>query len=220
MLRKFPNMPDSIKALPRDKRGFPVPAFVHWMDGEPDFRILNPEFFRKAYTQHCCWICGEPIGRDKTFSFVLGPMCAVNRVNSEPPSHNACAVFAALNCPFLSKPLARRNDKGLPETKDIAGVHIDRNPGCCLVWQTDRYSPMKVDNGLLFQVGPPTRIDAFAKGRRANRAEVAESVRTGLPFLEQAAEQDGPLAVLDLYRQAEAAEMLFDQWVKPARRAA
>lgn len=217
-MRKFANMPDPIRMLPRDRRGYPVPAFVRWIDNEPDFRIISPTHMVRCVTEHCCWICGTPI-RDRTCSFVLGPMCAVNRVNSEPPSHNACAVFAAINCPFLSKPLAKRNEKGLPENRHVAGIHIDRNPGCCLVWQTTGYVPQVVDNGVLFRVGDPLRIDAFAQGRRATRAEVAESVRTGLPFLIDAAAQDGPLAILELYRQRDQADALFDQWIKPARAA-
>lgn len=217
-MRKFANMPDSIKALPRDKRGYPVPAFVEWFDGEPDFRVISPKFMVKCITEHCCWICGKPI-TERTFSFVLGPMCAVNRINSEPPNHNACAMFAAINCPFLAHPKMKRNERDLPEHRHTAGIHIDRNPGCSLVWQTMSYTPQVVDNGVLFQVGDPVRVDAYAEGRRATREEVAESVRTGLPFLVEAAEQDGPLALMDLDRMAQQADMLFDRWVKPARAA-
>jgi hypothetical protein len=218
-MREFTNMPDSIRTLPRDRRGYPVPAFVHWIDGEPDFRIISPTHMVDCVTNHKCWICGQPI-REKTCSFVLGPMCAVNRINSEPPSHNACAVFAGINCPFLAHPKMKRNERDMPAVGEIAGIHLDRNPGCCLVWQTVSYTPQVVDNGVLFVVGDPVRLDAFAEGRRATRQEVRESVRTGMPHLVVAAEQDGPLAMMELYRMLDAANALFDKWIKPATAAA
>ena len=119
--------------LPIDKRGYPVPAFVEWINGEPEFRAMNPRFLVKAINQRLCWTCGQPLYGEEVF--VIGPMCAVNRISSEPPSHRECALYAALNCPFLSKPQMVRRKDGLPGDfgKNAAGVMIERNPGVTLL---------------------------------------------------------------------------------------
>jgi hypothetical protein len=82
---RFPNAPPAIQALPLDRRGFPVPWFIKWFDGQPDFRVADREKMALAVRHGRCWICGKPMGRMKCF--VIGPMCAVNRISSEPPSH-------------------------------------------------------------------------------------------------------------------------------------
>lgn len=206
--RTFIGLPDRIAALPRDSRGFPVPKFVYWADdGTPDFRIIKPGWITECIRHNKCWLCGGHLGRH--MAFVIGPMCCVNRVNSEPPSHYDCALFAARNCPFLTKPKMRRNDKDMPpEHIPAPGMPIARNPGCCAVWVTSSYQPHKAgrlvgEDGVMFSLGPPTKLEFYAEGRSATRAEVEESVRTGLPLLEDAARQDGPEAQRELQAYVE-----------------
>ena len=142
------SMPDRIRRLRVSPEGWPVPWFVEWFkdgkpcedgDGVPDFRVVNPRKIVTAIKQHKCWVCGDgPLGIYKCF--VIGPMCAVNRVISEPPSHRECAIYAARICPFLSKPNMVRNEKGMfdPNGKPHAGLqeapgfHLARNPGAGL----------------------------------------------------------------------------------------
>lgn len=209
--RDFIDMPARIDRLPRDKRGFPIPRFVHWMDEEPDFRIIDPGHMVACVKRDLCWICGERMGAHK--AFVIGPMCCVNRISAEPPSHRDCALFAAKNCPFLSIPLAKRNERGLPENKFVAGVMIERNPGVTAVWMTRSYQPIKVGQGVLFQIGEPTSVEFYARARIATRAEVDESVRTGFPFLQSAAEQDGPEGVRELAQYRRRFDALMDSAV-------
>ena len=62
-MREFASpLPDRMKALPVDKRGYPVPKFVEWIDGEPDFRVVSPSHMARCFRHHRCWICGEPLG--------------------------------------------------------------------------------------------------------------------------------------------------------------
>lgn len=199
MTVSLPDLPSRIAALPRDHRGFPVPWFVAWIDGVPDFRVIGPGKIAEAYAHKKCWICGENVG--KYMAFVIGPMCAINRVASEPPSHRECAEFAARVCPFLTRPKMRRNEKDLPEQRrDPAGHHISRNPGVALVWITKSYQPFRADGGVLFTVGDPIETLWFAEGRPAKRAEVLESINTGLPFLQEMAQRDGAHALAELTR--------------------
>src|SRR6516162_9906742 len=94
-------IPDRIKRL-RVFRGYPVPWFVPWLNHEPEFRCMTQEKMQLAIEQKRCWICGQKLGTFMTF--VVGPMCTVNRINAEPPSHKDCATFAVQACPFLTKP--------------------------------------------------------------------------------------------------------------------
>jgi len=213
--RSFIDMPDRIAHLPRDARGFPVPKFVYRADdGTPDFRVIRPGWIAECVNQNRCWICGAQLGRH--MAFCIGPMCAVNRVNSEPPGHYECMRFAARNCPFLTKPMAKRNERDLPDVRvEAAGMPISRNPGVACVWVTGSYKPFKVRHagsnpGLLFELGAPTKLEFWREGRPATLDEVNESVRTGLPLLEEASRHDGPTAAKVLASQVEAFRRLLD----------
>lgn len=208
----LPPLPDRIKRLPIDARGFPVPWFVQWYAdgkagapgiGEPDFRVADQRKLGIAVRLHRCWVCGEQMGKFK--AFVIGPMCAINRTISEPPSHRECAIFSATACPFLSKPRMRRNEVELPpERVAPGGLSIDRNPGVACVWITLSYRVKRAhagNPGVLFSLGEPTEVHWYAQGRKATRAEVMASIESGLPTLERvAAMQEGGLEALAEYR--------------------
>lgn len=192
-------MPDRIKRLPVSDKGFPVPWFVAWTDSAPDFRVIGPGKITHAVKHKLCWVCGEPLGR--TFAMTLGPMCAINRTISEPPSHRDCAVYSAIACPFLSNPRMRRNLVDLPEdAQAAAGNGIQRNPGATAVWCTRGYRPFRVANGVLFTFDDPTEVLWFAEGRQATRQEVEASIFSGLPLLEKEAAAEGERATAALRR--------------------
>lgn len=212
-------IPAAIEALPRD-RGYPVPWFVAWLGregepcsrgyGHPDFRVIYPDAINEAVSRSLCWVCGRPLGRLTSYAFVIGPMCAVNRVSAEPPSHVACADWSARACPFLTRPHMVRREGGLPEGGVVTGVMIRRNPGVALVWLTRTAHAFPAPNGgILFNVGEPTQVRFYSEGRLATREEVLTSIESGLPILEEMADQDGPEALAALSRQTEAAMELL-----------
>lgn len=186
------DLPRHMAHLPRDHRGFPVPWFVVWDKGEPFFPAMDGRKLLRASRDHLCWVCGEKLGRHR--ASVIGPMCAVNRIVSEPQSHVDCARYSATHCPFLSKPRRGRVpiDK-YPDRarKTPAGLHIERNPGACCVWIETRPShPFKVGDGWLFQLGEPHAVEWYAQGRPATAQEVADAIETGLPTLREAANRE------------------------------
>jgi hypothetical protein len=175
-------MPRRIRALPIDARGYPVPWFVAWVDGVPDFRVVDGAKFARAIHGRRCWLCGEPLG--SAGAFVIGPMCALTRTTSEPPSHPECAFFAIKACPFLTRPNAQRRSANLPEGwEPPAGEMLRRNPGVSVVWTTWEWTLFEADSGLLFKVGDPAGAAWFSEGRPATRAECEWSIETGLPLL-------------------------------------
>lgn len=207
MSRQLFDLPPEMAALPIDKRGYPVPEFVAWIKGEPDFRVIKPGWWqacvktkgKKSFARRC-WLCGGGMGG--RYWFVTGPMCTVTRTTSEPPCHRLCAEFAVKNCPFMTKPLAKRNERDLPEdTTDPGGIFITRNPGVTAIWETRSFEIFKDGNGApLISMGPPDALTFWREGRLATRAEVAHSIETGLPALADAAKAQGPAAQFELAR--------------------
>lgn len=182
-------LPERMKTLKVDARGYPVPWFVVWHDGEPEFRAMDLAKWRRAVVHKLCWVCGEKLG--SYLAFVIGPMCGVSRTTSEPPCHGLCATWSARNCPFLSRPhMVRREDTtGVLQPND-AGIAIARNPGVTLVWTTRGYEVFDDGKGgKLIHMGEPLAVEFFSEGRTATRAEIEYSVGTGLPYLEAACHQ-------------------------------
>lgn len=195
-------LPERMRSLPIDDRGFVVPWFVAWIDGKPEFRGMDAGKWSAAVREKLCWVCGQKLG--KYLCFAIGPMCGVNRTTSEPPCHLECARWSAKNCPFLSRPkMTRREDEALLEHSKgkigTGGFGIKRNPGVALLWVTKSYEVYRDGmGGWLIEIGDPVEVEWYSEGRPATRAEVEESIRTGLPFLEELARQEpGGLEALE-----------------------
>lgn len=199
----LPVVPIRMRNLPVDERGYPVPWFVQWLDapggkptdygvGVPDFRVVDARKYAIAVKQRRCWICGGILG--KFMAFVIGPMCAINRISGEPPSHSDCAHFAAIACPFLTMPQMRRRENDKPEGVLKSELLLLRNPGCTLVWVTHGYSVIRDDSrdhGVLFEMADPAETPRwYCAGRRATTEEVIASVDSGLPTLQEAIEAE------------------------------
>lgn len=205
-LRKdLPPLPEKMRDLPV-VRGFPVPWFVTWLrdgqevepgEGEPEFRVMSERRLVEAVTSQKCWVCGKKLGTYRAFT--VGPMCTVNLVSAEPPSHLGCALFSVEGCPFLSRPNSRRREEGMPEdSRSPAGVSIQRNPGVTCVWVTKGFSIKRVPRvgengettgeGIMFGLGAPHDVKWFHSGRPATRDEVMGAIDSGVPALQKYAD--------------------------------
>lgn len=182
----LPPLPFRMKFLPADERG-PIPWFVKYIDGKPDFRVLDGDKMVEAIYKRLCWCCGQTLG--KYMTFVSGPMSAVNRISGEPPSHYNCAEFAAKACPFLSMPKMRRRENDLPDGVQYSPHMGTHNPGVALLWTTHEYRVIQPPKaGFLFEIGNPAcdtegkpQVEWYAIGRPATRAEVEEALDMSLP---------------------------------------
>ena len=197
-------LPSRMQDLPVDERGYPVPWFVDWLDGKPEFRAMSPKKWVKAVNEKLCWVCGERMGRFMTF--LIGPMCGINRTTAEPPCHLECARWSARNCPFLNNPEAiRRVDEIVGQSgKCIGGFAIQRNPGVALLWTTKTYSVFPDSKGgYLITVGDPEVVEFWKEKRPATRAEIQHSIAGGLPALVAMAMQEaGAMKMLEEMRGA------------------
>lgn len=199
-------MPARIAKLPIDPVwNLPVPWFVEWVDGKPAFPIMDGKKWVQAVNKKLCWVCGQPMG--EMMAFVIGPMCGINRTSAEPPCDVNCALYAAQTCPFLITPKMKRMDVSKYEgAMDAPGFAIKRNPGCCAVWITKHYEVFRSPNGPLIDIGEPRLVHWFAEGRQATRAEVLESIQSGLPSLMMLASEEGPDAISELVRMRKSLE--------------
>lgn len=196
-LRKTLEAPTKrISELPVDDRGYPVPWFVAEVNGKYDFRVADPRKWERAVKENLCWVCGQKMGAFKTF--VIGPMCGINRTTAEPPCHLECGEWSARNCPFLSNPKMVRDEENLVG-ENPAGHMIKRNPGVVLVWTTKSYSIFDDGNGRpLIEIGTPLTIIWYAEGKHATRKQVSESVTSGYPILLDMAKAESPEAARKL----------------------
>lgn len=191
-------------------RGYPVPWFCPQLpDGTWEFRAAEGGKFQYAIRYGVCWLCGRPLGSHK--AFVIGPMCAVNRTTSEPPCHTDCAEWAVKVCPFLTQRQAERREGNKPAGwTPPAGEMIARQPGVALLWQTKHFNLFSDgQGGVLIRIGDPERVTWWREARPATRAEVLESLDSGLPFLMERAIEDGRAAVAELTQRRAAVDVLL-----------
>lgn len=199
--RDLPGLPRGMKTRPIDGKGYPVPFFAgQTADGNYDLRMADQEKFVACVKGNRCWVCGSPLGAHK--HFVIGPMCLVNRLSSEPPSHLDCAIFSATACPHLTRPNAKRREANKPaEAKEPAGKMVRDNPGGCVIMESRNWRVKKAPGGgVLINIGDPVgEVLWYTLGRRASRAE-AEALfnRSCGRLRDMTIELDGPEAVAEL----------------------
>jgi hypothetical protein len=194
------HLPRRIANLTRDDRGIPVPWFCTTNpDGSPNFQTADGEKRVRAVKNSLCWVCGEPLGR--FLSFVIGPMCLINRVSAEPAQHRECSEFSLRTCPFLLHPNMKRMPTKYPEGhENPAGIMIERNPGVAALWVTHSFTIINDhQGGVLFRVGPLQELSWWSEGRAATRSEVMASFESGFPIISQLAEKERPEAIAALH---------------------
>lgn len=124
-------MPPAIAARPRDARGYPVLAITPWSGGTPDFAVTSTARILVCAVERRCSICGTALGKGPVWRVAAGEEAAAmtralgdgaSYANSaktvEPPGHRACMLYAAMACPYLVRPTARRGtDASVPDAE-------------------------------------------------------------------------------------------------------
>jgi hypothetical protein len=117
-------MPAAVAARPRDARGYPVPAITPWEDGEPRFAQTGVARSYLCAVDRRCSICATPIAPGPVWRVIGGPeaqaiAAALDEgreyrnaaATVEAPGHRACMLYAAVVCPYLARPTARRGQE-------------------------------------------------------------------------------------------------------------
>jgi len=95
-------VPDRMKHLDRDHRGYPIPFIVFRdVDNKPHFTINDQHKLSRCRSHDLCSICGKELLRGRWF--VGGPMSALAPLGAyiDPPLHHECMRFALQTCPYL-----------------------------------------------------------------------------------------------------------------------
>jgi hypothetical protein len=185
-------VPRNMRGLPVDERGYVIPWFVKYVGGKPDFRIADTGKWEKAVQFKLCWVCGNPF-TNRRYAFAIGPMCTVNKVSSEPPSHEECAIYAAKVCPFLANANRERREDELTDGCVASGEMIKRNPGVTAIYITRDYKTFKAkhtDNTPLFELGAPLAVHWYRNAEIAANVDILRSMATGYPLLRSMADND------------------------------
>src|SRR5215470_13250955 len=110
-------MPRAVAARPRDGRGYPVLAIIPWEDGQPRFAATGTARTYICAAERRCSVCGLTMAPGPVWRVVAGPEAEaiddalaagrqfLNRqATMEAPGHRLCMLYAAVICPYLSRP--------------------------------------------------------------------------------------------------------------------
>lgn len=98
-------IPDRMKALPRDKRGYPIPANVYRdAKGDPHFTVNDELIRQKFIAEDKCPICAQTLLRGRWF--MGGPRSAFHSQGwyNDTAMHYECVEYALKVCPYLAAP--------------------------------------------------------------------------------------------------------------------
>jgi hypothetical protein len=96
-------IPDRMKHLPLDRRGYPVFTIAaRDANGVPLFTVNDGERVRRCVREKLCHICGTGLFRGNWF--IGGPMSAFHEhgAYNDGPMHGECAHYALRVCPHLA----------------------------------------------------------------------------------------------------------------------
>lgn len=99
-------VPKKMRALARDRRGYPVPFIIlRDTDGRPHYTINDSVRHRKCLTEMRCPICGTRL--DKPFWLVGGPLSVFHEHGAflDTGLHYECMRYALQVCPYLAAPV-------------------------------------------------------------------------------------------------------------------
>lgn len=101
-------IPDFLSHLPV-WQGKPVPFSVIWIDGVPDFRVIDHAKRVRCVMERLCAVCGRKLGEYGWF--IGGPLSLVtNSLFADPPQHEHCGRFSIQICPFLNGTITESSD--------------------------------------------------------------------------------------------------------------
>lgn len=97
-------IPDRMKHLPVDRRGYPVPVIVTWKNGKPLFSVNDIVKVARCIAEDRCTICGGKLFRGRWL--VGGGMSALGLRGkfADAPAHDECTHYALKVCPYLAAP--------------------------------------------------------------------------------------------------------------------
>ncbi|MCS4088622.1 hypothetical protein [Rhizobium sp. BK176] len=123
-------IPERMRSLPVDPRGYPVPVVVtRDRNGKPNFAANDESIRQTLFREDRCGICGGKLLRGRWS--VGGPGSALHPDGAflDPPMHYECARYAVQVCPYLAMPSYSKSvSKIAPMSYGPSKVGISYNP--------------------------------------------------------------------------------------------
>lgn len=168
-------IPARMQRLARDSRGLPIPAGV-FIDstGTPHFTVNDEATRQRHLAEDRCSICGSKLIGGRWF--VGGARAAFHDHGTyfDPPSHDECAHYALLVCPWLAARHYRRVDERKRASRvsgGIVGVDITQIPDRPPVFVAVLARQSVLDPPYVKPLRPYMRIEYWRYGTQLDEAE-------------------------------------------------
>lgn len=126
-------IPEYLKHLKVNSKGYPIPFFVAYVDGKPDFRLLDARKQGYCIDQKLCAICGKKLFKN-SYYFISGPEGYKNKIATDPAMHRNCAEYSLNMCPHLHIEKTTRRESGLEKLHEQQGeIMLDKPPMLLLI---------------------------------------------------------------------------------------
>jgi len=111
----LPAAPPWIEDLPRDSRGYPVPAEAGWQDGHPLLKVVATDRKVALGMRRACAVCGYQIPKGATVyrAWAQGDAAHMRMYEREQshdmggPLHYSCIIYSTMACPYLREKRSR-----------------------------------------------------------------------------------------------------------------
>lgn len=167
------DVPSFLRGRPRYK-GMIVPYTVYVdKEGRPDFKVVDYERLEECIKHRLCGVCGHSMG--KRVAFIGGNLALEQRIFTDPPMHEACALYSADICPFVSGDIDRlAANFRTPEDRQLLvnpNVLTER-PAIMGVLYTKHYEHLRDGQTIYFRALEPVHIEYIPANAAAKpRAE-------------------------------------------------
>jgi len=198
-------VPDRMKHLPLDRRGYPVPVIVAVKDGVPAFSVNDVDITHRMVAEDRCSICGTKLFRGRWLVGGCLSALACDGVFADAPVHDECVHYALQACPYLAAPNWRTPIGRLQHAQmGLPGLAFDiektdpARPEAFIAVMASRIDIESRGFGVVFcrpKEGHVIRAEAWKNGGRLDGGELAA-------FLDRArlkVEQHSPLRT-DIWR--------------------
>ncbi len=151
--------------MKKDERGYPIPYFVKWYNGKPDFRVADGAKQFVCAKRRVCWVCGSKL--DHHVAFIGGPIsCTQSYAFSDGPMHRECAEYALIVCPYLAIPASKYRDANLPDCVELPPGALEEKPERFGLLVTTSYVAAHHGDGLVFVANSFTELTWWKEGKK------------------------------------------------------
>jgi hypothetical protein len=177
-------IPDILQGLPRDTRGYPIPAGV-WCDpktGEYDFRILDQQVRLKALKEKKCTISGELLLPGE-YWFIGGPASFSGRLFVDGPMRYEAAEFSMKTCPYLALAQSRHREAGMEDRFRPAGTSMEKS-ALLMLGMSKSYRLEKLEDFVYVRAGPWRAVSWWRDGLRLSKPRALELLAETAPEID------------------------------------